>query len=80
MPDLACLTKRENQVFDLMATGLPNVMIGYNLGIKPGTVKIHMHQIMLKLGVHNRTAAAYKGGKMKEQENACDRRTVHTAD
>jgi DNA-binding NarL/FixJ family response regulator len=60
-PIPAHLTPREQSVLDLMAKGLPNKIIAYRLGLALGTVKIHVHHIIEKLKVQNRTEAVLLG-------------------
>ena len=50
------LTPREYQVAMLVARGLSNKQVAHQLGISCGTVKLHMHHIMEKLGVKRRYA------------------------
>ncbi|MBV8703420.1 MAG: response regulator transcription factor [Acetobacteraceae bacterium] len=57
-PEAAVLTPREEAVLDLLGRGLPNKVIAHELGMSLGTVKVHVHNIMAKLKVRNRTAAA----------------------
>jgi DNA-binding NarL/FixJ family response regulator len=52
------LTPRERMVFELLAHGMPNKIIAYRLDLSISTVKIHVHHIIRKLKVHNRTEAA----------------------
>jgi two-component system nitrate/nitrite response regulator NarL len=56
--DKEALTQREREVMDLVAQGLSNKHIGLRLDLQEKTVKHHMTQIMMKLGVSNRTEAA----------------------
>ena len=44
------LTRRENEVLDLLAEGLPNKAIAARLGISDQTVKFHVSSICGKLG------------------------------
>jgi two-component system nitrate/nitrite response regulator NarL len=55
------LTKREREVFELIQEGLTNKAIGKELGIQPGTVKIHMKHLFEKTGVHGRYSLALAG-------------------
>ena len=55
------LTPRERDVLDLVASGLSNKEIAGTLGLKPGTVRIYVSNILAKLDVDNRTAAARVG-------------------
>jgi two-component system nitrate/nitrite response regulator NarL len=52
------LTPRENEVLELVSAGLSNKQIARQLSIELSTVKNHMHNILEKLGVHQRTDAA----------------------
>jgi DNA-binding NarL/FixJ family response regulator len=51
------LTRRETQVLELLAEGLPNKAIASRLGISDQTVKFHVASIASKLGATNRTDA-----------------------
>ena len=51
------LTRRELDVLELMADGLPNKAIAQRLGISDQTVKFHVAVILAKLGAANRTEA-----------------------
>lgn len=48
---LALLTPREREVCDLLARGMLNKQIGYDLGMSEATVKIHRARVLEKLGV-----------------------------
>jgi DNA-binding NarL/FixJ family response regulator len=52
------LTPRETDVLRQVVAGRSNKQIANELGISPGTVRIHVSNILAKLGVSNRTAAA----------------------
>ena len=52
------LTARQQEVADLVKEGLPNKLIARHLGMTEATVKVHVRQIMRKLGVKNRTQVA----------------------
>jgi DNA-binding NarL/FixJ family response regulator len=56
--DLADLTDRENQILAMVSRGLQNKAIAAELRLSEHTVKIHLHNIISKLGAHNRTEAA----------------------
>jgi len=47
------LTRREREVFELVANGLLNKQIAIRLGIAEKTVKIHRSRVMRKLDVAN---------------------------
>jgi DNA-binding NarL/FixJ family response regulator len=48
------LTPRQYQVATLVARGLSNKEVARELGLVAGTVKVHMHQIIKKLGAKTR--------------------------
>ncbi len=51
------LTKREQEILTLMAQGRNNHEIADTLYISPGTVRVHVHAILQKLEVRDRTQA-----------------------
>ena len=57
------LTAREQQVLELVEQGLKNKDIAVDLGIRPGTVKIHLKHIFEKTGVRGRYGLALSGLK-----------------
>jgi two-component system nitrate/nitrite response regulator NarL len=59
------LTPREQQVLELVEQGLKNKEIARELGIRPGTVKIHLKHIFEKTGVRGRYGLALSGMKDK---------------
>lgn len=59
------LTAREQQVLELVEQGLKNREIARELGIRPGTVKIHLKHIFEKTGVRGRIGLAISGMKEK---------------
>ena len=52
------LSARELEVLQLVAKGLPNKLIGRNLGITERTVKVHVGHLFRRIGVADRTSAA----------------------
>jgi NarL family two-component system response regulator LiaR len=52
------LTARERQVLALLAAGLSNKEIAEKLTLSPGTVRLHVSNVLTKLGAPNRTSAA----------------------
>jgi DNA-binding CsgD family transcriptional regulator len=52
------LTSRQRDVASLLSRGLCNKLIARQLAITEATVKVHIRQIMRKLGASNRTQAA----------------------
>ncbi|MBI4907093.1 MAG: response regulator transcription factor [Acidobacteria bacterium] len=59
------LTPREHQVMELVEQGFKNKDIARQLGIRPGTVKIHLKHIFEKTGVRGRYGLALTGMKDK---------------
>lgn len=59
------LTPREQQVVELVEQGLKNKDIGVNMGIRPGTVKIHLKHIFEKTGIRGRYGLALSGLREK---------------
>lgn len=59
------LTPREVQVMELVEQGYKNKDIARQLGIRPGTVKIHLKHIFEKTGVRGRYGLALSGMKEK---------------
>jgi DNA-binding NarL/FixJ family response regulator len=55
------LNDRESLVWPWLGEAKTNEEIGMIVGMKTATVKKHVHRILEKLGVENRTAAALKG-------------------
>ena len=57
-PDPEKLTEREQAVLALVAEGVTNAEIARQLRVSENTVKFHLQNLYLKLGVSNRTEAA----------------------
>lgn len=49
------LTRRELQIVELLSEGLPNKKIATTLTIELSTVKNHVHNILVKMGVESRS-------------------------
>lgn len=60
------LTERQLEVLNLLSEGQPNKVIGRNLGISEGTVKIHLAAIFRALKVRNRTEAVVAVRELSE--------------
>ena len=54
------LSRRQREVLQLVAVGLSNREIAERLFISEATAKAHVHNILSKLGVSSRTAAALR--------------------
>jgi LuxR family transcriptional regulator, maltose regulon positive regulatory protein len=58
---LSALSRREQEVFELLGHGMTNREIAAALFISDVTVKVHVRHILRKLGVRSRTEAALMG-------------------
>lgn len=56
--DVRGLTARQQEVLERLRQGESNKLIGRQLKLRESTVKVHIRQIMRKLGATNRTQAA----------------------
>jgi DNA-binding NarL/FixJ family response regulator len=56
------LSPRERAVALLIAGGLSNKEVAHELGLRIGTVKVHVHNIFKKLGVRNRHSLIIRHG------------------
>ena len=54
------LTSRQGAVLSHLQQGKANKIIAYELGMSESTVKVHVRNIMHKMGATNRTQVAYK--------------------
>ncbi|WP_331377151.1 response regulator transcription factor [Sinorhizobium chiapasense] len=61
------LTARELQILEMVSRGLQNKLIAAEFRLSEHTVKIHLHNIITKLGAHNRTEAAARFRSLKER-------------
>jgi DNA-binding NarL/FixJ family response regulator len=64
-PARSPLTFREMQVMELVERGMKNKEIGAQLGIRAGTVKIHLRHIFEKTGIRGRYGLALSGLREK---------------
>jgi two-component system NarL family response regulator len=53
----SCLTEREREILALVAAGKSNSDIAEQLYITAGTVRVHLHAILQKLGASDRRSA-----------------------
>jgi RNA polymerase sigma factor (sigma-70 family) len=58
------LTVREREVLELLAAGLPNRVIGAQLGVTEATVKAHLTRVYTRLGVTDRVSAAMRAREL----------------
>jgi len=54
----ARLTDQEHRILELIASGMSNKLIGRELDIAEGTVKVHVKHVLRKLGLRSRVEAA----------------------
>lgn len=58
------LTPRQIEVVRLIASGLQNKQIAYEMHVSEATVKLHISGLLSRLGVKNRTGAVMKALRM----------------
>ena len=64
---LSTLTPQQFRVATMLAQGLLNKQIAYELGVTEATIKAHITEIFRKLGVQSRTQAVLTIGKLDVQ-------------
>ena len=72
MPDTSrqnSLTSRQMAVLSHLQQGKANKIIAHELSMSESTVKVHVRNIMRKVGATNRTQAAYKARQLHRQQN-----------
>jgi DNA-binding NarL/FixJ family response regulator len=64
---LSSLTTRETQILELLSEGHQNKIIAHKMSLSEHTVKVHVHNLLTKLRVTNRTqaAATYRRGMVE---------------
>jgi DNA-binding NarL/FixJ family response regulator len=65
-PAIKHLTPRQMTVLAHLRQGKANKIIAYELGMTESTVKVHIRNIMRKMGATNRTQAVYKSQQLAE--------------
>jgi DNA-binding NarL/FixJ family response regulator len=60
------LSERQSAILAGLCRGDPNKIIGRNLNLPESTVKVHVREIMRKLGVSNRTQVAIAVARMSQ--------------
>lgn len=68
VPGINALTERERDVLDFLCQGKSNKEIARDLAIREVTVKVHVGNIMRKLGAANRTQAVRLALDSKEKQ------------
>jgi DNA-binding NarL/FixJ family response regulator len=68
VPETGPLTTRELAVLSLLRQGKANKIIAYELGISENTAKVHIRNILRKVGATNRTQAIYKSSQLLRGE------------
>lgn len=58
------LTPRQHEILQLMARGLSSPDIAVTLGIRPATVRLHVRQILRRLGAATRTQAVSRAYRL----------------
>ena len=66
---LETLTPRQSDVLSLLRLGLTNREIASRLVIEEGTAKVHVRQILKKLGVRSRTEAAIVATRLAREDS-----------
>lgn len=62
------ITRRQQEILDMLSDGLANKEIAARLGISEGTVKAHVHTLLRALGATNRTQAVLTYVGLRSQE------------
>ncbi len=60
------LTPRQHEILERLGHGDSNRKIALQLGVEESTVKVHIRQIMRKLGATNRTQAALRAARLTD--------------
>lgn len=68
------LTNQQRKVLELMAQGMPNKCIAYEIDVQMTTVKSHVSSLLQKLGVSSRTQAVIRYEKYNRHLLAAGRR------
>ena len=63
------LTKRQHQVLELLGEGGSNAQIADKLGLSKNTVRVHIHAILNRLQLKNRTEAALLAASKRRQND-----------
>jgi len=63
------LTERQTDVLKLFLQGMPNKLIGRQLQLAEGTVKVHVSAVLRALGARNRTQAVLTANRLRLKFN-----------
>lgn len=64
----ALLTPREREIMLLVTQGKQNKLIAYELGVTESTVKVHRHNVMLKMKMRSLPELTLAAQRLKSQE------------
>lgn len=67
---LQSLTPQQSRVLTMLAEGLLNKQIAYELGVSEATIKAHVSAILQKLGVDSRTQAVIRLSRIGTEQQA----------
>lgn len=67
---LQSLTPQQSRVLTMLAEGLLNKQIAYELGVSEATIKAHVSAILQKLGVDSRTQAVIRLSRIGMEQQA----------
>ena len=77
---IAELTPQQFRVLGMIAEGMLNKQIAFELGVSEATIKAHMTAIMRKLGVSNRTQVALCASQLALDPGAVASNVAHAAE
>jgi len=72
-------TRRESEILQCAAQGMPNKMIAVRLGVSERTIATHLERIFARLGVHTRTEAVLFWMSDMRTEESRDNGSSHHA-
>jgi DNA-binding NarL/FixJ family response regulator len=67
-PGSGVFTSRQMAVVSALRQGKPNKLIAYELNMSESTVKVHVRNIMRRLGARNRTEVAFRTNELFAEE------------
>jgi DNA-binding NarL/FixJ family response regulator len=66
-PASPSLTRREQELFDLLGRGLSNPQIAHTLHIAEATVRVHLTHLLDKLGLNHRNEAVAQAARQRRE-------------